>query len=266
MEHVGRVAIEAFGIGRLFWSIRDGVVVVDAARGTVVLFNPQAERLLGYTVDEVVGQPVERFVPDRLRAVLRAELRSFAGGAGGRIEAGDPVELPAVRKDRSEVTVELSLSRLPSDDLEEPSLRGRPFVLATVRDVTERARLLARLRALHDAALAFAAPRPADATSIVELLKETVARAMEALNAVDGAIVLRDDEAWRDLVPGSSPEEGLITVRYTGEPHRRFWRAAGGGVARREEPADRDQGHCRRAAAPGAGRTAPIDRARHRAP
>lgn len=224
---MARNRIEAFGIGRLFWSIRDGVVVVDAARGTVMLFNPQAERLLGYAVEEVVGQPVERFVPERLRAVLRAELRTFAGGSGGRIEAGDPVELPALRKDGSEVTVELSLSRLPSDDLEEPSLRGRPFILATVRDVTERARLLARLRALHEAALAFAAPRPADAASIVELLKQTVARAMEALNAVDGAIVLREDEAWRDLVPGSGPEEGLITVRYTGEPHRRFWRPEG---------------------------------------
>jgi len=222
-----RNGIEAFGVGRLFWSIRDGVVVVDAARGTIMLFNPQAERLLGYTSQEVVGQPVDRFVPERLRAVLRSELRSFAGGGGSRIESGEPVELPALRKDGSEVTVELALSRLPSDDLEDPALRGRPFVLATVRDVTERARLLARLRALHDAALAFAAPRPPDAASIVELLKETVARAVEALDAVDGAVVLREDEAWRDLVPGTSPEEGLITVRHTGGPHRRPWRPEG---------------------------------------
>ena len=217
-----------FGIGRLFWTIRDGVVVVDAASGAVMLFNPPAERLLGYAAAEVAGVPVERLVPERLRTVLREELEGYARGTGGgRIESGAPVELAALRKDGQEVTVELSLSPLPSDDLEDAALRGRRFVMATVRDVTERALFLARLRALHEAALAFGAPRPADAASVAQLLKETVARAVEALGAADGALVLRDDDAWRDLVPGTAPEEGLITVRHTGEPHRRPWRPEG---------------------------------------
>ncbi|HEU5314580.1 MAG TPA: ATP-binding protein [Chloroflexota bacterium] len=217
-----------FGIGRLFWTIRDGVVVVDAASGAVMLFNRPAERLLGYSVAEVAGLPVERLVPERLRPALREELEGYARGTGGqRIESGVPVELAALRKDGQEVTVELALSPLASDDLENPALRGRRFVMATVRDATERVRFLGRLRALHEAALAFAAPRPADAASVAQLLKETVARAVEALGAADGALVLRDDAAWGDLVPGARPEQGLITVRHTGEPHRRTWRPEG---------------------------------------
>lgn len=105
-----------------------------------------------------------------------------------------------------------------------------------VPDETEPDRLVARLRALHQAALALAAPIPPTAESVAELLRQTVAHAVVALGAADGAIVLRDDPAWRDLLPatedGARPaqppgEAGLITVRHTGEPHRRPWRPEG---------------------------------------
>ena len=46
-----------FGIGILFWSIRDAVIVVDAATGRIVLWSPAAESMFGYTPAEAIGQP-----------------------------------------------------------------------------------------------------------------------------------------------------------------------------------------------------------------
>ncbi|ORT47418.1 MULTISPECIES: PAS domain S-box protein, partial [unclassified Frankia] len=37
--------------------------------GAIVLVNTQAERLFGYTRDELVGQPVEILIPVGVRAV-----------------------------------------------------------------------------------------------------------------------------------------------------------------------------------------------------
>jgi signal transduction histidine kinase len=93
-----------------------------------------------------------------------------------------------------------------------------------------RTRLLAQLRALQEAALALAAPVPAQPGAIAELLRQIVERAVRSLGAADGAIVLVDDPAWQDLVPGSAAAEGYITLRHTGELHRSRWRPEGTSV------------------------------------
>src|SRR5215469_4860880 len=45
----------------------DATVVVDA-RGRIQLVNRQAEELFGYSASELLGQPVEMLIPERLRA------------------------------------------------------------------------------------------------------------------------------------------------------------------------------------------------------
>ncbi len=140
-----------FGIGILFGAIRDAVIVGDAATGRIVLWSPAAETLFGYTADDVVGQLIEVLVPEALKPRHRIGLASYAEtGHGPLVDSGVPVELPALRKDGQALTVELSLSPITT-----AQVPGR-FVLAVVRDATERKRLeierLASARA--DAALA----------------------------------------------------------------------------------------------------------------
>ena len=65
------------GIGQLFWAIRDAVIVAELEHGQIVLWNPAAEQLLGYPAADVVGQPVERIVPESLRAGHLAGLARF---------------------------------------------------------------------------------------------------------------------------------------------------------------------------------------------
>jgi PAS domain S-box-containing protein len=125
-----------FGIGRLFHRIRDAVVVAEATTGRIVLWNPAAETLFGYSTEEALGLSVEMIVPRRLRARHRAGIARYAAtGYGALIDSVHALELPALRKDGAEITVELSLS-----PIEDVLVEGR-FVLAIIRNVIERKRV-----------------------------------------------------------------------------------------------------------------------------
>ena len=50
----------------LIAAIGDAVVVCDA-NGAIVLWNPAAERLFGYTEAEALGQSLDMIIPERLR-------------------------------------------------------------------------------------------------------------------------------------------------------------------------------------------------------
>jgi PAS domain S-box-containing protein len=130
-----------FGIGYLFQVMRDAIVVVDAATGTIVLWNPPAEVIFGYSADDAIGMSLEVLVPETLRAAHRAGLAHFRDtGHGDYIDGAQAVELPALRKDGAEITIEISLSPISAVSSAEH------FALAVVRDVTARKRTEISLR------------------------------------------------------------------------------------------------------------------------
>lgn len=124
-----------FGIGQLFWKIPEAVIVGDAATGRIVLWNPAAAVLFGYSDAEAVGMSMEALVPEELRARHRAGLDHYnRTGHGSLIESSTALELPALRHDGEQFLIELTLS-----PVEEAPSPGR-FVLGVIRDVTERRR------------------------------------------------------------------------------------------------------------------------------
>jgi PAS domain S-box-containing protein len=134
--------VEAFGLGELFHRARDAVIVGDASSGRIVLWNNSAAQLFGYTEAEALDLLVEDLVPPTLKDLHRQGLARYAAsGRGVLIDSGQVIELPARRKDGSEIQVELTLTPLTSESF--PETR---FVLAVVRDVTERHRADEKLR------------------------------------------------------------------------------------------------------------------------
>src|SRR5262249_22739027 len=124
------------GIGQLFEEVRDAVVVADAATGTIVLWNRTAEVMFGYSRDEAIHMSVSALVPTRLVSRHLVGMASYnETGHGRMIDAHRVVEVPALRKSGEEIHVELSLN-----PIREAAVEGR-FVLAIVRDVTERTKL-----------------------------------------------------------------------------------------------------------------------------
>src|SRR5215217_7250272 len=129
-----RLRPEDLGFGKLFERIRDAAIVADAA----------AAKMFGYSTSEALELRVEALVPEPLKAAHRAGIARYAKtGHGPYIDSEAPLDLPAVRKDGEEISVEMSLSPIgPVDDTN----GGRRFVLAIVRDVTQRKRAEEALR------------------------------------------------------------------------------------------------------------------------
>jgi PAS domain S-box-containing protein len=120
------------------------MVMVDQ-HGTIALVNAMTEQLLGYRRDEIIGLPMDRLVPTRFRDRHPEYRTSFFGNREQR-PMGAGRDLYALRKDGSEVPVEIGLSPIETAD--------GPFVLAAVTDISqrkqvedERARLLVREQA-----------------------------------------------------------------------------------------------------------------------
>ena len=123
-----------FGFGMLFESFSDAVVVADSTSGKVVLWNAAAETLFGYSRREGVGLLIEELMPERMREWHREGLARYSKtGHGSIIDARRTVDLPALRKDGTEIEIELTLSKM-----EVPNRQGR-YVVAVIRDLTQQA-------------------------------------------------------------------------------------------------------------------------------
>lgn len=134
IERVSRE--EAFGAAEyraVFEAAPNGIVIVDEA-GTIRDVNPSAERLFGYSREELLGTGVEQLVPEPSREVHGAERKAYMQAPRAR-PMGIGLELKGRRKDGTEVPVEISLSPMETG-------HGR-FVIAIVHDMTERVRLRA---------------------------------------------------------------------------------------------------------------------------
>jgi PAS domain S-box-containing protein len=139
------VQLQNRSIDYLLERIRDAVIVADAHTGRIVVWNPAASRIFGYSSSEVLGQSWTVIVPNRLKAQCEAGMARYrATGHGPYVDAHVVLELPAVRKDGEEITIEIALSPIePIRDLEWAD--GR-LVFAIIRDVTEREEVKKALR------------------------------------------------------------------------------------------------------------------------
>jgi PAS domain S-box-containing protein len=117
-------------------SSEDAIVSMDLS-GTLTTWNPGAERLLGYSADEICGQPVARLVPNALRADVEEQMARVRSGM--HVPSRDTVRL---HKNGNEVEVAeaLSLIREPSG--------ASTGISAVLRDITARKRAERELRRL----------------------------------------------------------------------------------------------------------------------
>lgn len=106
-------------------------MVMVNERGAIVLVNAQAEKLFGYDRRELLGQSVEMLVPQRFREGHPA-LRGSYHRAPIMRAMGAGRELYGLRKDGSEVPIEIGLNPVKDDD--------RQFVVASIIDISERKR------------------------------------------------------------------------------------------------------------------------------
>jgi PAS domain S-box-containing protein len=110
-------------------STLDSIITMDA-NGDILEFNPAAENTFGYTREEAIGKLLgDLIVPDRFRESHFGGLTRYLATGEAHV-IGQRLELPAMRKDRSEFLTELTITR--SD------IRGQPTFTGVLRDITQR--------------------------------------------------------------------------------------------------------------------------------
>jgi PAS domain S-box-containing protein len=108
----------------------DAILEIDAGGG-IVLANAQAERMFGYSREELRAMSVDALVPEADAGRHAAHRAAYAAHPGTR-PMGTGLNLRARRKDGSDLPVEISLSPLWEG--------GELRVTAIIRDITERRR------------------------------------------------------------------------------------------------------------------------------
>jgi PAS domain S-box-containing protein len=114
----------------------DAMVVVNSA-AEIVLVNLQAERVFGYSRDELVGKAVASIIPRGFAERLKSDrTRSRSEALAQQIGTG--LDLFGQRKDGSEFPMEIMLSPLESAE--------EVLMIAAIRDISMRKKQEAELR------------------------------------------------------------------------------------------------------------------------
>jgi PAS domain S-box-containing protein len=119
-------------------------IVSANAEGRIRSWNPAASGLFGFSEEEMLGQDLARIIPERFRAAHHEGLARVTGGGASRV-IGSTVELSGLRRDGSEVPVELSLATW--------TLGGERYYTGILRDISERKEAEQKFRSVTDSAV-----------------------------------------------------------------------------------------------------------------
>jgi PAS domain S-box-containing protein len=147
-------------------SAQDAVLMMDS-RGLISYWNPAAERVFGWSIDEALGKPLHDLIAaDRFRGAVDVALpRFFTSGQGAAL--GRTLDMVGRRRDGSEFPVQLSLSGV--------QLGGEWHAVGVMRDDTDRNRAERDLLAINTA------------------LESTVARANEMAQHAEHATLAKSE-------------------------------------------------------------------------
>lgn len=110
-------------------SAMDALITIDEQR-RILVFNPAAERMFGVTASEVIGAPIERFIPERFRAGHAEHIDRFKEMGATNRRMGALGAVSALRSNGEEFPVEASISHVRVD--------GARLGTVILRDITER--------------------------------------------------------------------------------------------------------------------------------
>ncbi|MDP2815348.1 MAG: PAS domain S-box protein, partial [Rectinemataceae bacterium] len=119
-------------------SAQDAILMMDS-EGLISYWNPAAERILGYTSVEAIGQNLHALImPAHYQEAHHAAFPLFQqNGQGAAV--GKTLDLEARRKDGEEISVQLSLSAI--------QMKGAWHAVGILRDITEHKRMEAEILA-----------------------------------------------------------------------------------------------------------------------
>jgi len=159
-------------------SAMDAIITVDEEQ-RILLFNRAAESMFGCPAADAIGQPLDRFIPERYRQAHQGHMSAFARVAVSARAKERGGTLFGLRATGEEFPFEASISHIRVGD--------RALFTVILRDITERKRAEEVLQASE-----------AFTRSVLDSLTAHV-----CVLGRDGAI-LQTNEAWKDFARGNA--------------------------------------------------------------
>jgi PAS domain S-box-containing protein len=115
----------------------EAFVLIEGKEGLVQHWNPAAEKIFGYTREEVIGQPIHDVILKPAdRAAMAVALPPFVDTGEGLV-VGKLTEQVARHKDGHEIPIELSISAM--------DMKGKRMAVGVMRDISQRKQMEAKV-------------------------------------------------------------------------------------------------------------------------
>ena len=195
----------------------DAVIAIDEQQ-KIIFFNEGAERIFGWTADEVGGQFLEILLPARYRAVHRGHVEGFGIAHGHARLMGERQQISGLRKSGEEFGAEAAIQRI--------ELEGRNVYAAVLRDISARQRaesLLHQAVKARDDMMAIVSHDLRNPANAVKMLARSILEGPPG-DASDGVLervaIMRQaaeqiDALIQDLLDITRLEAGRLTVEPT---------------------------------------------------
>jgi len=144
----------------LLESFAEAFLVIDE-ESTVMLVNRRFADLFGYEKDEIVGQPLDLVIPKRFRAAHFEHTRNYFKSPHVR-PMGQGLELKGLKKDGTEIPVEVSISFLQNAKVK--------LGMAFITDITARTKAEQELHEQNRALSEFAQTVAHDLKTLISAL------------------------------------------------------------------------------------------------
>lgn len=107
----------------------DAIITTDE-ESAITSVNRAAERIFGHGSEELLGRKLTELMPEYLRHVHQASLKTYITTGDRALEYWECIDLTGLKKGGQEIPVELSVSRFTKN--------GKHVFTCIVRDITER--------------------------------------------------------------------------------------------------------------------------------
>ncbi|MDE3035180.1 MAG: PAS domain S-box protein [Nitrospirota bacterium] len=133
-------------------SAMDAIITIDAGQ-RIVLFNPAAQQMFRCTAKDALGQPIDRFIPERFRRAHQGHVETFGHTRVTNRRMGLLGSVMGLRADGDEFPAEASISQFETS--------AGKFFTVILRDITARKRAETALQESEDRFKAFMDNSPA---------------------------------------------------------------------------------------------------------
>jgi PAS domain S-box-containing protein len=158
-------------------SANDAIISSDSL-GNTVFWNYAAQKMFGYTPEEIIGQPLTVLMPERYRGPHEERMKLHTSTGESKV-LGQTVELTGLRKDGSEFPLELSLAMWKAGQ--------EVFYTGIIRDISKRKAAQEALLKARDELEQRVEERTARLAKTMEQLKSELHERRQAENALNVA-------------------------------------------------------------------------------